>query len=338
MDKKNLRGPEKAAIFLMSLGEEAAAEVLSNMDEREIQNIGNYMSALGDVDMGDLESVNKEFHERVGGGEMGALGIEGIDFLETSLKKFLEIEKVNEIMSHLSTPGEEMGSGLETVRMMEPKVIASFLVNEHPQTAAIILAHLDPKIASKTVVELPEEIRMGILHRLATLERVTPGVLRELDEALQAEFRSSGAVSGNKLGGVATVAEVMGSLDRATENSILSAMDEVSKDLADEIRNLRFVFEDILKIDNTGIQLMMKEINQEDLLVGLKTGSDELKEKLYSNMSERASLMLKEDLESLGPTKLKDVEIAQQKVIAVCKKLEEEGKISLGGSDEDDMV
>jgi flagellar motor switch protein FliG len=338
MEKKNLKGPEKAAIFLMSLGEEVAAEVLSNMDEREIQNIGNYMSALGDVDMSDLESVNKEFQERVGGGEMGGLGIAGIDFLETSLKKFLETDKVNEIMSHLSTPGEEMGSGLETVRMMEPKVIASFLVNEHPQTAAIILAHLDPKVASKTVVELPEESRMGILHRLATLERVTPSVLRELDEALQAEFRSSGAVSGNKLGGVATVAEVMGSLDRATENSILSAMDEVSKDLADEIRNLRFVFEDILKIDNTGIQIMMKEINQEDLLLGLKTGSDELKEKLFSNMSERASLMLKEDLESLGPTKLKDVEVAQQKVIAVCKKLEEEGKISLGGSDEDDMV
>jgi flagellar motor switch protein FliG len=337
MDKKNLRGPEKAAIFLMSLGEEAAAEVLSNMDEREIQNIGNYMSSLGDIDISDLDLVNKEFHEKVDSG-MGGLGVAGIDFLETSLKKFLDTGKVNEIMSHLSTPGEEMGSGLETVRMMEPKVIASFLVNEHPQTAAIILAHLDSKVASKTIIELPEESRMGILHRLATLERVTPSVLRELDEALQAEFRSSGAVSGNKLGGVETVAEVMGSLDRATENSILSAMDEVSKDLADEIRNLRFVFEDILKIDNTGIQLMMKEINQEDLLLGLKTGSDELKEKLYSNMSERAALMLKEDLESLGPTKLKDVEVAQQKVIAVCKKLEEDGKISLGGSDEDDMV
>ncbi len=335
---KNLKGPEKAAIFLMSLGEEAAAEVLSNMDEREIQNIGNYMSALGDVDISDLESVNKEFQEKVGAGEMGGLGIEGMDFLESSLMKVFGADKVREIMGNLTTPGEEMGSGLETVRTMEPKVIASFLVNEHPQTAAIILAHLDPKVASKTIVELPEEIRMGVLHRLATLERVTPSVLRDLDQALQEEFRSSGAVSGNKLGGVSIVAEVMGSLDRATENSILTEMDEVSKELADEIRNLRFVFEDIIKIDDTGIQLMMKEINQEDLLISLKTGSDELKDKLFNNMSERAALMLKEDLESLGPTKLKDVEIAQQKVIAVCKKLEEEGKITLSGSDDDDMV
>jgi flagellar motor switch protein FliG len=335
--EKNLKGPEKAAILLMSLGEKAASEVLSNMDEREIQNIGNYMAALGEVDVSDLDSVNQEFYEKVGSA-MGGLGIDGMDFLETSLKKFLDPDKVNEIMSHLSTPGEEMGSGLETVRTMEPKVIASFLVNEHPQTSAIILAHLDSKVASKTIVELPEETRMGILHRLATLERVSPSVLRELDEALQAEFQSSGAVSGNKLGGVPIVAEVMGSLDRSTENSILTAMDEVSKELADEIRNLRFVFEDLLKIDNTGIQIMMKEINQEDLLLGLKTGSDELKAKLFENMSERAALMLKEDLESLGPTKISDVEKAQQKVIAVCKKLEEEGKITLGGSDDEDMV
>ena len=335
---KNLNGPEKAAIFLMSLGEEAAAEVLSHMDEREIQNIGNYMSALGDVEKGDLDIVNKEFQDRMGGGEMGALGVEGMDFLESSLLKVFESDKVNEIMGNLTTPGEEMGSGLETVRTMDPKVISSFLVNEHPQTAAIILAHLDPKVASKTIVEIPEEIRMGILHRLATLGRVEPRVIRELDEALQAEFRSSGAVSGNKLGGVDVAAEVMGSLDRATENSILTAMDEVDQELADEIRNLRFVFEDILKIDDNGIQIIMKEINQEDLLIGLKTASDELKEKLFNNMSERASLMLKEDLESLGPTKLKDVEKAQQKVIAVCKKLEEEQKISLGGDDDGDMV
>ena len=152
-----------------------------------------------------------------------------------------------------------------------------------------------------------------------------------MDEALQTEFRTSGAVSGNKLGGVEIAAEVMGSLDRATETSILTAMDEVDPDLANEIRNLRFTFEDILKIDDNGIQLIMKEINQEDLLIGLKTATDELKEKLFSNMSERAALMLKEDLESLGPTKISEVEKAQQKVIAVCKKLEEDGKLVIGG-------
>ena len=327
---RKLSGPERAAVLLVNLGEEIAAKVLANLDDREIQNIGNYMSALGDVDMGTMDSINKEFYNMVESGT-GGLGVAGMDFLKTALMQALDPAKATEILNNITTPGEEMGGGLETVRLLDPKIIASFIVNEHPQTAAIILAHLDPPVASLTVRELPEENRMEIVHRLATLERVAPSVIRELDEALQSEFRTSGAVSGNKLGGVEIAAEVMGSLDRTTETSILTAMDEVDPDLANEIRNLRFTFEDILKIDDNGIQMIMKEINQEDLLIGLKTATDELKEKLFTNMSERAALMLKEDLESLGPTKISEVEKAQQKVIAVCKKLEEDGKLVIGG-------
>ncbi|MBT4105263.1 MAG: flagellar motor switch protein FliG [Nitrospina sp.] len=327
---RKLSGPERAAVLLVNLGEEVAAKVLANLDDREIQNIGNYMSALGDVDMGTMDSINKEFYNMVESGT-GGLGVAGMDFLKTALMQALDPAKATEILNNITTPGEEMGGGLETVRLLDPKIIASFIVNEHPQTAAIILAHLDPPVASLTVRELPEENRMEIVHRLATLERVAPSVIRELDEALQSEFRTSGAVSGNKLGGVEIAAEVMGSLDRTTETSILTAMDEVDPDLANEIRNLRFTFEDILKIDDNGIQMIMKEINQEDLLIGLKTATDELKEKLFTNMSERAALMLKEDLESLGPTKISEVETAQQKVIAVCKKLEEDGKLVIGG-------
>ena len=327
---RTISGPERAAVLLINLGEEIAAKVLANLDDREIQNIGNYMSALGDVDMSVMDGINKEFYEMVESGT-GGLGIAGMDFLKTALMQALDPAKATEILNNITTPGEEMGGGLETVRLLDPKIISSFIVNEHPQTAAIILAHLDPPVASLTIRELPEEHRMEIIHRLATLERVAPSVIRELDEALQSEFRTSGAVSGNKLGGVEVAAEVMGSLDRTTETSILTSMDEVDPDLANEIRNLRFTFEDILKIDDNGIQKIMKEINQEDLLIGLKTATDELKEKLFTNMSERAALMMKEDLESLGPTKISEVEKAQQKVIAVCKKLEEDGKLVIGG-------
>jgi len=327
---RKLTGPEKAAVLLMTLGEEVAAKVLANLDDREIQNIGNYMSALGDIDVSDMDSINKDFYDMVESGT-GGLGIAGMDFLKTALMQALDPAKATEILNNITTPGEEMGGGLETVRLLDPKLISTFITNEHPQTAAIILAHLEPPVASLTIRELPEENRMEIMHRLATLERVAPSVIRELDEALQTEFRTSGAVSGNKLGGVEVAADVMGSLDRTTETSILMAMDEVDPDLANEIRNLRFTFEDILKIDDNGIQMIMKEINQEDLLIGLKTATDELKEKLFTNMSERAALMLKEDLESLGPTKISEVEQAQQKVIAVCKKLEEDGKLVIGG-------
>ena len=335
MDRK-LSGPERAAVLLVTLGEDLAAKVLTNLDDREIQNLGNYMSALGDVDLDTMDSINKDFYNMVESG-IGGLGAGGMDFLKTALMQALDPAKATEILNNITTPGEEMGGGLETIRLLDPKVIASFIVNEHPQTAAIILAHLDPSVASSTIKELPEESRMEIVLRLATLERVAPSVLRELDETLQAEFRTSGAVSGNKLGGVQVAAQLMGTLDRTIETSILTAMDEVDSELATQIKKLRFTFEDILKIDDAGIQMIMKEVKQEDLVLGLKTASEELAEKLFSNMSERAALMLKEDLESLGPKKVSEVEKAQQKVIAVCKKLEDEGKVIVGGG-ADEMV
>lgn len=331
MATKQYTGPEKAAIFLMSLGEEVAAKILGELEEREIQVIGNYISSLGDnIDTHTMDLVAKEFHDSVSSGT-GGLGIAGLDFLKTALMRALDPIKATEILNNITLPGEDLGGGLETVRMLEPKVIAGFLVNEHPQTAAIILAHLDPAIAAQALKELPEEHRLEVIHRLATLERVSPTVIRELDEALQSEFRSSGAVSGSKMGGIPAAAQIMGALDRATESAILTAMDEVDPDMANEIRNLRFTFEDILKIDDHGMQMILKEINQEDLLISLKTASEDMKKKVFSNMSERASAMLKEDLESLGPTKISDVEKAQQKIVNVCKRLEEEGKITIGG-------
>jgi flagellar motor switch protein FliG len=332
-EEKKYTSPEKAAIFLMSLGEEGAAKILAEMEEREIQSIGNYMSAIGEVDITTVDEVSREFYKgmAVGG---GGLGISGLDFLKTTLMRALDPNKATEILNNITTPGEDLGGGLDTVRMLEPKVIALFLANEHPQTAAIVLAHLETAVAGAALREMPDELRMEVVFRLATLERVSPQVLRDLDQALQSEFRSSGAVSGSQMGGVEAAAQIMGAIDRATETSILTAMDEVDPDLANEIRNLRFTYEDILKIDDHGVQMMLKEISQEDLLISLKTGSDELKEKIFSNLSERASTMLKEDLEAMGLTKVSEVERSQQKIVSIVKRLEEEGNIVVGGGEE----
>lgn len=318
----------------MSLGEEGAAKILAEMEEREIQSIGNYMSSLGEVELDTVDQVSRDFYKgmAVGG---GGLGISGLDFLRTTLMRALDPSKATEILNNITTPGEDLGGGLDTIRMLEPKVIALFLANEHPQTAAIVLAHLETAVAGAALREMPEDSRMEVVYRLATLERVSPQVLRELDQALQSEFRSSGAVSGSKMGGVESASLIMGTIDRATESSILSAMDEVDPDLANEIRNLRFTYEDIRKIDDHGVQMMLKEISQEDLLISLKTGSDELKEKIFSNMSERASTMLKEDLEAMGLTKVTEVERSQQKIVSVIKRLEDEGRIVVGGGGEE---
>ncbi len=329
---RKILGPEKAAILLMNMGEEKAAQVLANMDEREIQTIGNYMSTLGNVDMKVMDSVNDEFYHLVESGASG-LGRAGTDFLKSALQKAMEPAKANEILANITSPGEEIGSGLETIRLLDPKVISGFIENEHPQTAAIILAHLEPEVASQTLKQIPEHKRMEIVHRLATLERVAPQVIRDLDDALQVEFKTSGVVSGNKLGGKEVAARMMGAMDRDSESMILSSMEEIDPEMANEIRNLRFTFENILKIDDEGIRLILREVTQEDLLFSFKTASEELKEKIYSNMSDRAASMLREDLELLGPTKISEVERAQQRIISICKNLEEAGRIAIGGGE-----
>ena len=330
----NLSGPEKAAILLMSIGEDNAGNVMANMEEREIQAIGNYMSALGDVDQETMDQVTKEFYMATRTG-IGGIGIAGADFLKAALMKAMDPAKATEILNNISTPGEDLSGGLETLRMLEPKNIAAFLLNEHPQTAAIVLAHIDENVVGQVITEVPEEKRSEIMLRLATLERVSPNVIRELDVALQGELRQQGATSGNRLGGVALTAQIIGTMEKDVEAGIMAELEESDPELAQQINDLRFVFEDINKIDDPGIQLILKEIDQAELPLALKTASDELKEKLFFNMSERASDMLKDDLENLPPTKLADVEKAQKKIIEFCKKLEGEGKIQVGGAGEE---
>ena len=328
MNRKFL-GPEKAAILLMDLGEEKAAQVLENMDEQEVKSLSNYMSAIGNLDMKIMDSVNKDFYSLLES-ETTGLGRAGSDFFKSALHQAKGPAKANKILKKISSPEKELGSGMETIRRLEPQVIAGFIENEHPQTAAIILAHLEPEIASQTVIQISEKKRAEIVHRLATLEKVAPKVLKDLDEALQIEFKYSGAIIENRLGGKAAAARLMGSLDKTTESMILSSIDGIDPDVANEIRKLRFKFEDVQKIDDEGIRLILREVSSEDLLVALKTASDELKIKIFTNMSDRIANMLQEDLKLLGPTKISAVEKAQQKIVSICRHLEENGTIMIG--------
>jgi flagellar motor switch protein FliG len=281
-----------------------------------------------------MDLVTKEFYMATRTG-IGGIGIAGADFLKAALMKAMDPAKATEILNNISTPGEDLSGGLETLRMLEPKTIAAFLVTEHPQTAAIILAHLDEGTVGAVVAQLPENRRTEIMLRLATLERVSPNVLRELDVALQGELRQTGASAGNRLGGVELAAQIIGTMEKDVEAGIMAELEESNPELAQQIADLRFVFEDINKIDDPGIQLILKEIDQAGLPLALKTASEELREKLFFNMSERASDMLKDDLENLPPTKLADVEKAQKVIIEVCKKLEADGKIEIGGAGEE---
>tara|TARA_B100000315_G_scaffold106964_1_gene98140 strand:- start:1867 stop:2871 length:1005 start_codon:yes stop_codon:yes gene_type:complete len=329
-----LTGPEKAAVLLISLGEETAADIIAKLDEKEVQSLGNYMTYLGNVDSDTMDQVSQEFYEDLMTGKAG-LTVAGKDFIKNALMKGMDPLKVAEIMDNIAAPGEELGGGLDTLRLLDPKTIVNFLRKEHPQTGAIILAHLDPMQASDVIKLLPEKVRGEVVLRLSSLERIAPGVVKDLDEALQAEFSATGAVEGSKIGGVNSVAEILNTLDHATESSILSEIEEVNPDLAENIRNLMFVFADLIKLDDRAFQQVLKEVPQQELLMALKTAGEPLKEKILGNMSRRASTMLKEDLEALPPQRLSDVEKAQQNIIAIVKRLEDEGKIVIGGGGEE---
>ena len=328
---KNYTRPEKAVIFLTTLDEGTVGQVLDSLEEQEIQRVAKYLTKLENLDTQVMDMVSKEFYELINLGDRG-LGEEELDTLKTILALEINSLKPNEKTNNITGFKEEFGGGLETIRGLDPQIISSLITNEHPQTAAIILAHLDSSLAGETISELPEGNRMEIVHRLATLDKVSPSVIRDLDQALQAEFQKSSVVSGKKLGGVEVVAAVLSSLDRTTEKEILTSMNKIDADLENKIRRMRFSFEDLIKVDDASIQLLIKEINQEELLIALKTASDELKEKLYTNIG---LVMLKDHLKGLGPAKISDIKKAQQNIIKVCKQLEKAGKILISGGRDD---
>jgi flagellar motor switch protein FliG len=331
-----LTGAEKVAILMISLGDTLASKVLTQMNEKEIQQVGNYMSFMDNVEPAQIELVVRDFFDAMEGGEGGMLA-GGREYLRKMLERTMDPAKVGEILSKIAAPGqtEELGGGLEAVRHLDPKTVAAFLRNEYPQTAAIVLAHLDAAQAAEILKNLPDRFRAEIILRIATMERVNPSVVVDLDRALATEFQSAGAMEGSRLGGVDTVAEIVNNLDHNMEMAILAEIDGVNPELAEGIRNLMFVFEDLLNLDDKGMQVILKEVAREELVLALKTASEGLREKIMHNMSKRAADMLREDLASLGPSKLSDVEKAQQGIIRIVKKLEEEGKIVLAGGGEE---
>ena len=329
-----LNGSEKAAILLLNIGEELAAKVLQKMAEDEIQHVGNYMASIGVVAPEAAKKVNQEFLARLAGGSSRGFNVGNVASVRKLLEAALGAEQAESMISNLSVPTEE--AGIETLRILDAKTIANFLKNEHPQTIALILAHLEPEKSSDVLSYLSETIRGEVAYRMATLDRIPPGVINDLDTILGNELAASGSGQSQMVGGVASVAELLNHVDKANENLIISKIEELNPELADNIRQLMFTFDDLIFVDDRGIQLILREVSNEELTIGLKGAGDEVREKLFKNLSERAAAMIKEDLEAMGPVRLSDVEKAQQNIVRIAKRLEDEGKIIIargGGGD-----
>lgn len=327
----DFNGPQKTAIVLLALGDKFTAEVFKRMERNEIAAVSKAMLTTDSIPREEVLGVLKEYNEALAYGAELLVG--GPDQVKRLLTKSLDSETAKYIMDSLDldtgpTPFQE----LENV---SPRILAQILRNEHPQTLALILGHLHPDQAADLISHLPAGVRAEVLMRLAKLEAVAEEMLMEVDKVLQSQLIAMGGKEGKKVGGVPAVAEILNAVDRNTEEEVLSEIEEESTQMAEDIRNLMFVFEDIKAVDDVAIRELLKEVSNEDLTIALKGASDDLKDKFFKNLSERASAMIKEDLEIMPPKKLSEVEAAQQNIVKTVRRLEDEGKIviSRGGSD-----
>jgi len=337
MESDKITGPQKAAIFLLAIGEELASQVVKKLDEQEIKTLGGSMAKVSSITPRMLDTIFTEFNELVSSTD-GPIAISpsgGSQFIKNVLAKAVEAGKAKTLLEEMEE--EAKWNLFQKIKRLDPKVLANFIKNEHPQTIAIILAHLDSSQTAAILEDLPGPLQTEVVYRIAELENVPPAILEEIDQALQEGISMLQNVEGRKIGGIRSVAEILNQMDSSTESAILKGIEEQKQGLADEIRKLMFVFEDLLQVDDRGIMAILKEVTNEVLQLALKTASEELKEKIFKNMSERAAQMLKEDLEVMGPVRLKDVEGAQQNIIKVAKKLESEGKIALSGKGKEEV-
>ena len=336
MSVGKLTGPKKAAILLLALGEDGAAEVMKNLDESEIQQVGYYMTRFTDVAPEELDIVLEEFYRNSVTQDEGVNINASPDFVKNALSKALGAEKAKELEGSLHS-GQEEG-GLDSIRYADPVMISNYLRSEHPQTIALVLSIiLNTDQSSIVLRNLPENLQADVLYRMAVLESIPPGVVSELNDVLYEEMKSASSMV-TKVGGVGPVSEILNAVDKATETRILSSIEEANPDLAEQIRELMFTFEDLSAIDAKQMQTVLKDVDIPDLTMALKTASDAVKELIFSSMSSKQGDMVRDDLENLGPVRVADVESAQQKIIKVVKTLEEEGTIVIAGSGGSEVV
>ncbi|MBA4416640.1 MAG: flagellar motor switch protein FliG [Syntrophus sp. (in: bacteria)] len=329
MEIEELPGARKAAVLLLTMAEEMSKEIIKELSDEEIEAIGKEMSQLAFISENTVNKVHEEFGKRLNKRNKTIIG--GESKFKMLIKKSLGDEKADAV---IETMENKKGMPGEFLRRCDPRLLANVLRGEHPQTIALIFSVLGTKKAGEGIVALPEKMQSDVIMRMAHLAKVDSKVVEEIETVLKEQLEAAGASDGRQLGGVEVVAGIFNQMERNLEQDLLGRVEEMDPELADKIRQLMFTFEDLIQLDDKGVQALLKEVSSDDISVALKGASDTMKEKIFTNMSERASAMLKEDLEAMGPVRLSDVEKAQVKIAMVAKKLEGEGKIILSRGNE----
>ena len=326
-----LNGPAHAAILLMALGEDKAASILRHMDPKEVQALGEAMSGIQGVSQAQIGGILDRFLDKVK--QESSLGVGSRDYLRKTLTRALGHERAGSIMGQIKVEGEAVG--LESLKWMSPRAVANIIYNEHPQIIAIVLTHLEREQAGRVLDLLPPEVHTDVLVRITKLDTIHPSALKELNEVIQRLFEENADTELTGLGGVSAAAEILNGISKDAETKVLEELEKLDQDLSQKIQEKMFIFDNLMSVDDRGMQSLLREVQTDKLILALKGCSEELKEKIFRNMSKRAAEMLRDDLEAKGPVRLAEVEEAQKEILTVALRMAEDGNLALGGKGDD---
>jgi flagellar motor switch protein FliG len=325
-------GANKSAILLMTLGTSEAAEVMKYLEPKEVQKISTAMVTLKNLTREDISNVFNEFHAVAA--EKTAIGMDSDEYIRDMLTKALGDDKAAGLLDRILHNSDT--SGIESLKWMDPASVADLIINEHPQIVATIMVHLEPDQAASVMALLPERLRNDVMLRIATLDSVQPTALQELNDVLTKLLAGNAVGKKSIRGGIKTAAEILNYM--GNQEAVLESVRGHDADLAQKMMDEMFVFEDLLEMEDRGIQLVLREVQSESLIIALKGASEELREKVFKNMSQRAAEMLREDLEAKGPVRLSEVESEQKEILKVVRRLADEGQVMIGGKGEEEYV
>ena len=321
---------EQAAILLLTLGESDAAEVLKHMGPKEVQRVGAAMSKLANIEQEHVQLVMSNFMEQVR--NLTGLGVGADNYIRNMLVSALGEDKAHGLIDRILLGGNT--TGLDTLKWMEPRSVADIIRNEHPQIQAIVIAYLDSDQAAEIMGYFTDTTRLDIMMRISALDNVQPSALQELNDILEKQFAGNAGSQTTTMGGYKCAAEIVNNLDSNVAGQLLDAIKQMDEETGTQIEDLMFVFDNLVDVDDRGIQGLLREISSEILIVALKGAEPDLQQKIYSNMSTRAADLLRDDLEAKGPVKLSEVEAAQKEILTIARRMADAGELNLGGSGE----
>jgi len=332
--KTKLNGTDRAAVLLLTLGEDNASEILKHMGPKEVQKLGSAMAAMTNVPRDQVTLVLENFSSTVQ--EQTALGVDSDDYIRSVLVGALGEDKAQGLMDRILLGGSN--KGLEALKWMDARAVAELIRLEHPQIQAIVLSYLDNDHAAEVIKFFPERTRHDVLLRIATLDGIQPSALQELDEILERQFAGNQNVQSSSVGGVKSAADILNFVDSTIEGEIMEAIKDADAELGQQIQDLMFVFDNLIDVDDRGIQALLREVSSETLILALKGAEEGMKDKIFSNMSKRAAEMMRDDLENKGPVRLSEVEGAQKEILSIARRMSESGELALGGKGAEQFV